>query len=272
MPDFITPLIGMGMGILQQGMQDKRQVSQQGRLLKQQLKYDQAMSKFNQGMALDMWHKTGYGPQVKQMKEAGINPALMYGMGGGGGQTAQSPIGSVNSANAPSGGGEIGMGIQQAMQVALLKAQKENIEADTKNKEADTVVKDQQQHGLGFDNALKEYLQSYNTEGEYVGGLEKDTIAAQQASGEVKRTQAETKFKLDENERQQLMNNAVMQEIGAKISLMAKQGQSQEQIYKNLVKEGLLLDAEIEWNKMDIEGGNVGKFITNIIKMAFKPK
>ena len=34
-----------------------------------------------------------------------------------------------SSSSAPAGGGEIGMGIQQAMQLALMKAQKENIEA-----------------------------------------------------------------------------------------------------------------------------------------------
>ena len=35
---------------------------------------------------LDMWERTNYPAQVKMMKQAGLNPALMYGQAGAGGQ------------------------------------------------------------------------------------------------------------------------------------------------------------------------------------------
>ena len=87
---------------------------------------------------MKMWEDTNYSAQLAQMKKAGLNVGLMYGMGGGGGTTASIQAGNVSGGNSASGSGEIGMGIQMGMQMALLKAQKENIEADTqlKQKEA----------------------------------------------------------------------------------------------------------------------------------------
>ena len=41
------------------------------------------------------------------MKLAGLNPALAYGMGGGGGVTANVATGKTSEGQAPSGGGEI---------------------------------------------------------------------------------------------------------------------------------------------------------------------
>ena len=60
-------------------------------------------------------------------------------MGGGGGQTASLSTGSANGgAGAPVGGGEIAAMMGMGLQLQLLKAQKENIQADTnlKNTEA----------------------------------------------------------------------------------------------------------------------------------------
>ena len=44
---------------------------------------------------LEMWEKTNYPAQVAQMRKAGLNPALMYGQAGAGGQLG---------GTAPSGG------------------------------------------------------------------------------------------------------------------------------------------------------------------------
>ena len=53
---------------------------------------------------------------MKQYKLAGLNPALAYGMGGGGGVTANVATGKTSGGQAPSGGGEIlaaqAMGLQ----------------------------------------------------------------------------------------------------------------------------------------------------------------
>ena len=107
---------------------------------------DQIFGEFNQQRALrghkkalkqqndaayEMWEKTNYSAQKEQMKKAGLNPALMYGMSGGGGVTTGP---SSATAEGQAGNTNIGMGIQAMAQLELLKAQKENIEADTEAK------------------------------------------------------------------------------------------------------------------------------------------
>lgn len=133
-------MAGQGMGMIFGKANDDRQLKQQGRLNKQAMEQQKEMAEFNQNMSLDMWEKTGYGAQKKQMQEAGINPALMYGGTGSGGTTMGSGMAmgaeSGKAADAASTQGTNGaMGMQMA-QMALLGAQKENIEADTRNKEA----------------------------------------------------------------------------------------------------------------------------------------
>lgn len=126
--------IDAGMGLILGSINDRRQLKQQGKLQNQQIQGQKEMTDYQYSKMLQMWKDTSYGAQTEEMRKAGINPALMYGMGGGGGQTAGGGTGSVTGGVAPSGGGEaqamMGMGIQ----AALLRAQKENIEADTKEK------------------------------------------------------------------------------------------------------------------------------------------
>jgi len=130
--DAAGQIVGTGLGIMFAGANDRRQIRQQRRLNK----LENEQTEFNMQKQLEMWEKTGYGPQKQQMKRAGINPALMYGMGGGGSQTASITTGTGQ--HAPSGGGEIPAIMGLGMQLALLRAQKENIEADTEQKKAVT--------------------------------------------------------------------------------------------------------------------------------------
>lgn len=89
-----------------------------------------------QQQQLDIWGKTNYGAQKQEMENAGLNPALMYGMGGGGGTTTGSAgAPSVQQADIQN----IGMDIAGIAQLRLLKAQEENIKADTKAKEAQAI-------------------------------------------------------------------------------------------------------------------------------------
>lgn len=62
-------------------------------------------------LQMDMWNKTNYGAQIGHMKQAGLNPALMYGMGGGGGATT----GSQGGGSAAKGIGQKQMGIEGLM-------------------------------------------------------------------------------------------------------------------------------------------------------------
>lgn len=130
--------INEGMGLLFAGPKRNAQMKTARQMQDLQMKGDKEMTDFNMKKQLEMWEATGYGAQVDQMKRAGINPALLYGMGSGGGQTANVSQGNVSGQSAqppqPTHGTE-GMGLMIG-QMGLLQAQKENIEADTANKKA----------------------------------------------------------------------------------------------------------------------------------------
>lgn len=116
---------------------DKRQLRQQKKLMKLETANNKALANYNHGLALDMWDKTNYSAQRQQMEKAGINPGLMYGSAGSGGTT--SGAGSAGMVDAGKAEPQsMGMGMQLGMQMQLMKAQKENIEADTANKQANT--------------------------------------------------------------------------------------------------------------------------------------
>lgn len=134
-------IIGTGMGLLLEGHEDERQRKQNQALLDQQTKAAQGMGLFNYDLQNRWANEHSYNWQMNKLKEAGLNPGLMYGEGGGG--VTQAPtVGAegVNAGNGTKTGGEaMGMGLQMAQiqaQVRLAEAQEKNIEADTENKKA----------------------------------------------------------------------------------------------------------------------------------------
>lgn len=132
-----TGLLGAGMGLMLQRSNDRRQYNQQERLQGLQIRGNQQMMDYAYQKQMDMWNATNYAAQVAHMKAAGLSPGLIYGMKGGGGITTGSPAGNVQGANAPVGGGEIPSMMGMGLQLQLLKAQKENIEADTLKKKTE---------------------------------------------------------------------------------------------------------------------------------------
>lgn len=139
MGDFMTSL-GIGGanavgGLIGAGVQHRRQKKLMGLQYKNQL----GLNTHGQQMQMKTWEDTNYGPQMEQMRKAGLNPALMYGMSGGGGTTTGAQTGGSatgGSASAPKM--DIGAGVAQG---ALLKAQKDNLDANTNktNVEADSI-------------------------------------------------------------------------------------------------------------------------------------
>lgn len=127
-------VVGTGLGLLTANYNDRRQERLNRKMMAQQMAGAKEMGKFNQELALDTWQKTGYGAQRKQMEAAGLNVGLMYGGTGAGGTTQGGQSQMPSTSAAPSGGGELGMGIASAAQMMMIKAQIENINADTKLK------------------------------------------------------------------------------------------------------------------------------------------
>lgn len=155
-------VINTGLGLMLEGHNDQRQIKQQQKLQDMQIQGQEHMTDYNMGKQYEMWQKTNYGPQMEQLNKAGLNPGLLYGMSGGGATTIGNASGNVTGAQAPAGGREILDANAMGMQLEILRAQKQNIEADTANKiaqnpniplagknlQADTTGKE-------LDNALK---------------------------------------------------------------------------------------------------------------------
>lgn len=130
--------LGGAMGLILGGIERKKQLEQQRKLQALQIEGAKQMGIFNREQQMQLWKDTNYSAQMEELKKAGLNPGLLYGHGGPGGSTSASP-GAVSGAQAAAQGPAMGMGISMgSMQLQLLKAQKDNIEADTALKQADT--------------------------------------------------------------------------------------------------------------------------------------
>lgn len=131
-------VVNTGLGLILGGINDSRQYAQQARLQGLQIQGQKEMAEYYRQQQLQMWRDTGPTGQMEQLKLAGLNPGLIYGMGGAGGQTANVNTGSVQGAVAPQGGHEVmdmlGMGLMNA-QVQNIKAQTEKTQAETKKLE-----------------------------------------------------------------------------------------------------------------------------------------
>jgi len=122
--------VNEGMGILFQGIKNKQQLKQAGKMQDLQIQGSKQLTDYNTAKQLQMWKDTSYGAQKEQMEKAGINPALMYGMGGGGGQTNSISAGNV-------GGQQASVAHGMGLQGVMTKAQLDNLNANTEKTKAE---------------------------------------------------------------------------------------------------------------------------------------
>lgn len=178
---WIYPAVAAGMGIVNQvgNWKDNRQVKQQGRLNELEISMNDKMMGIQNEHALQFWKDTSYDAQKEQLNKAGLNPGLMYGMGGGGGQSIGAGGAHVSGGTAAGRSGReseegAAIGMQLMSQMELQKAQKENIEADTKNKQMDTLDKAESKDSKVYDNMVKDILFNRDSEGNYIENPEGD--------------------------------------------------------------------------------------------------
>jgi len=172
--DTVSSATNTGLGLIVGGINDRRQIKQQGKLQEMQIKGMKEMADYNYGKQLQMWQDTGYEAQKAQMKAAGLNPGLMYGMSGGGGQTVGTGSGGgPTGGTAPVGGGEamgmIGMGLQ----MELLRAQKDVMESQAQKNRADAALTAGAQTGNVKEDTENKILQGVILQ--YTGKEAKDT-------------------------------------------------------------------------------------------------
>lgn len=147
----ILGTIGGWLGIGEK-KQDKRQLKQQTALNAINEETAKRMADYENEGKMKMWKDTNYGAVLEQAELAGVSKAAALGGGTGGTQGASvANAGGGSAADAAATTNAKTASIQQSMQLAsqlaLQKAQKENIEADTANKQAETENKGVQTAG-----------------------------------------------------------------------------------------------------------------------------
>lgn len=242
--------VGIGVQRLGINYDHRKQLEQQRKMMEMQIAAEERLMGIQQQKQLEMWEATGYGAQKDQMKRAGLNPALMYGMGGGGGQTVGASMPGISGGTASDPNTRGGMGMMDVANVALIDAQKRLIEAEIKSKEQGTAKTWQETHELQMKNLITEITQAVKPDGSNAQGNIHESAA-------VKATLAE-----------KLMSSKALDEIAKKIELLREQGETEDQIQKKLTNETQLLKNEIDWQALDISGDNVGSAIEKIIKMV----
>jgi hypothetical protein len=239
---------GQALGLMLGGYNDDRQRRQQEALTDIQVRGQKDMANYNRELAMKTWEETNYDAQKKQMEKAGLNVGLMYGGGGAGGGTVNSGGGgSVGSGTADGGTARTAMGMQLASQIALLDAQKRNVDADTANKLA----------GAGKDKALADNT-NVDTEGKTIDvnikkntqddAEKKITFDAEKAFHQAKReaTGAEVDLQTQQAEITKRRNEAIGSGIDNEV---AKLGMNLDRRKVNAIEESV----RIAWEKLMLE-------------------
>jgi hypothetical protein len=144
---------------------EKRQIRQQQALMNQQIAGNKELATHSDQLQRATWDYTSSNNmknEMKQIKEMGLNPALMYsgGAGGGGGATTGSASAGQASSGQAANAAEMmrtmknpGMGMELAMMksnIELNEAQAAKLRAEAENKAG------VEREGVGLDNSIKE--------------------------------------------------------------------------------------------------------------------
>lgn len=196
-------LISGAIGMIGGAISDRRNYKNQLKLMEQQQQYNKELGEINQGYAKEMaainqqyalqagkqshlynqqmWDYTNYENQVKHLEAAGLNPALLYGQGGGGGATAAGGAvgnGQGMAGQAPSGGSpqaiksQIVEGAGMGVQLGLMDAQVEALKAKAAKDNADA------EKTAGADTELTKSLTALNKVEMDVKNMSVEEIAA----------------------------------------------------------------------------------------------
>lgn len=235
----IFSIFGAGLNAAMSSGTANEQWGNQLRLMDIQNRYNEQMAKNNQQRNKDLWDYTNYENQKQHIKNAGLNPALMYGMGGGGGVSANGAQGQgvtqPTDRSVEMGLKQQGLGLQLASiasQVDLNKSQAEKNKA-----EADKIA------GVDTDvqKATIDNLIAQTSNEKVKKGLILGQIRVADAEEELKRNTADwTKDKADETRWNIKSLQKGIDKLVEEISGMKLDNELKERTIDNKVKESSL--------------------------------
>lgn len=131
-------LLGMVADGVQGHQNERRNYRNEREMMQKQYGNQRMLNQQGHDLQMDMWNKTNYGAQIGHMKDAGLNPALMYGGAGQGGQTGSQSGGSAGKGSSQMNKGMDISNMLMGKQAELLDAQKQKTEAETRNIRGET--------------------------------------------------------------------------------------------------------------------------------------
>ena len=134
---------GTLLGMIGGHQQERRNYRNNQNLMGLQNQYQRGLNQQGHDLQMDMWNKTNYGAQVGHMKDAGLNPALMYKGAGAGGTTGSQGGGSASMGSSQQGKVMDLQNMLVGAQIGKLKAETKNLNQGTENK------------GQEFENIIK---------------------------------------------------------------------------------------------------------------------
>lgn len=274
-----------------------------------QAQYNKEQAKYSTELSKEMWDYTNYENQKKHLEAAGLNPALLYGQGGGGGSAAGG--GAAAGVGLPSSTG-VGMGIQWEQmeaqkELAKAEAAKTNAEAaklmtaDTENVKSETEKNRQEiEESKKRIEALKSQIHKTNEESKliefnnYLNELRKSIKLNGEVNGETVWTKGFdeifktnelqkmlTEYGISQKEYQEAKNDkeiaikisdALDEIANGKIAVFGKMVEEAKQAKNKTAMEKWQFEQDKAFSDLinDLGGdGKYGKLITGIISAIF---
>lgn len=235
----IFGIFGAGLNAAMSSGAANEQWGNQLKLMDIQNRYNEQMAKNNQQRNKDLWNYTNYENQKQHIKNAGLNPALMYGMGSGGGVSANGAQGQgvtqPTDRSVEMGLKQQGLGLQLASiasQVDLNKSQAEKNKAEAeKISGVDTKAQE-----ATIDNLVAQTSNEKVKKGLILG-----QIRVADAEEELKRNMADwTKDKADETRWNIKSLQKGIDKLAEEINGMKLDNELKERTIDNKVKESSL--------------------------------
>lgn len=245
---------GVGLGMLNDWMQ----ANQAQKLQDINVAGAKKLADYNHQLAMDMWEKTNYEAQLKQMLKAGLNPGLMYKGAGQGGTLIQGNAQASGTAQASAG--QAGMGLQIALQAQQTQSQIELNKALAKKAEADATYTGgaqtaQAEADANLMKATEEYTKLQNS----LQSIRKDIAEAtknhdiQSAKSQAqilwwKAIQEEANGQVSEGTVEQRIKLVTTEMLNAQLEGLYKQAQTQNvKMNTNLTAEQIYKTAQEVW-------------------------
>lgn len=262
-----STVLGIASGIAQGNIQ--QHFNQQNQAM--QIEGQKEMGRFNNELQMDIWNRTNYLPQVKQMEKAGLNVGLMYkGAGEGGrlGQINENVAGQQTPIDIHKGMGMLLEAEAVKSQIEVNKTQATKNEAEAKEVEARTPTYEKGMQKT--DAEIQEIATKLGVNIETAKKLIQD-VEASKTNQDVQRAeipkiasetglneaiQAKTEAETNRiNILTPLEAHSIEQDIKRKITENVYLDAKERQELNNMVVEGVKMVREIQqgWAKLSIE-------------------